>query len=193
MPLKERRRIGSAMSFEFAEGVAMKTRLVLMAAALILTGGMSRIALAQSAQVRQVTGPIWIAVPTTAGVMQSIQAKVPANGNLLVTVTGTMTYDHVLGAQGYYCLQLSQTSAFVGGCVPDAGSDSAVRSSIVASEPSTVSGFGASSPYSIVKVIPVTAGMTYTFYLNGFQTGLNTSWLFQPTITALYVPGTLQP
>ena len=170
----------------------MKVRAVVLATALVLMCGATRFMAGQAA-VRQVRGPIWISVPASAGSLQTIQVKAPANGNLIVTVTGTMVYEHTLGTQGFYCVSLSQTASDVGGCVPDGGSDSAVRGSIASGFPTTVPGYGASEQYSIVKTIPVTAGATYTFYVNGYGSGFTGAWLFQPSMTALYVPGTLVP
>ena len=171
----------------------MKSRVLVFATLLILMGSFSKVAMGQVAAVREVRGPIWTFVPTSAAPLQSIEVKAPANGNIIVTVTGTMVYEHLLGTPGNYCLQLSTTPGWVGGCVPDGGSDSAVRSFIAAGVPSTVPGFGASEQYSIVRTYPVLAGQTYTFYLNGYENDLNSSWLFQPAMTALYVGGTLAP
>ncbi len=171
----------------------MKSRAIFAATVLFLLGSFGRLAMAQNAAVLEVRGPIWRSVPTAATSLQTIQVKAPANGNMTVTVTGTVVYEHTAGTQGNYCLQLSQTAGYVGGCIPAAGSDSAVRSYIAAGAPSTVPGFGASEQYSIVRTYPVVAGHTYTFYLNGFENNLNSSWLFQPAMTAMYVPGTLVP
>jgi hypothetical protein len=44
-----------------------------------------------------------------------------------------------------------------------------------------------------VKVFPVSAGTTYTFYLNGTAAGFAFASLFQASLTALYVPGILKP
>ncbi|MGA2807811.1 MAG: hypothetical protein ABSE87_06725 [Terracidiphilus sp.] len=170
----------------------MKFRAVALAAAFLLMLSSATLAVAQAA-VREVRGPIWISVPTSAHALQAIQVKAPASGNLIVTVTGTVVYEHTSGTEGSYCLQLSEASGFVGGCVPDAGTDSAIRSYVAAGVATTVPGFGASAQYSIVRTIPVAAGDTYTFYLNGYESNLNTTWLFQPAITALYVPDTLLP
>jgi hypothetical protein len=125
--------------------------------------------------------------------LQSIEVKAPESGNLTITVTGTVVYEHTEGTAGNYCLQLSETSGNVGGCVPDEGSDSAIRSYIAAGVATTVPGFGASSQYSIVRTFSVKAGKTYNFYLNGYQQDLSNTWLFQPAITAVYVPDTLAP
>lgn len=170
----------------------MKSRGAILATVLLLMCAATKVVVAQAA-VREARGPIWISVPASAAPMQSIQVKAPANGNIIVTVTGTMVYEHSLGTQGFYCLALSETSGNVGGCVPDGGSDSAVRSSIASGSPTTVPGYGASEQYSIVRTFPVTAGDTYTFYLNGYGNGFTGAWLFQPAVTALYVPGTLAP
>jgi hypothetical protein len=171
----------------------MKSRTLVLATLLVLMGSFGKLAMSQVASVREVRGPIWTLVPTSAAPLQSIQVKAPANGNVVVTVTGTFVYEHLLGTAGNYCLQLSTTSGFVGGCVPDAGSDSAIRSYIAAAVPSTVPGFGASEQYSIVRTYPVVAGDTYTFYLNGYENDLTSSYLFQPAMNALYVGGTLVP
>jgi|SRR5208283_3803916 len=170
----------------------MKSRAVILAVTLLSVFGFTTTAVAQDA-VREVRGPIWINVPTSATVLQSIKVKAPASGNITITVTGTMVYEHTLGNEGEYCLQLSTTPRNTGGCGPDLGSDSAIRSFIAADTPSTVPHFGASEQYSIVRTFPVTAGTTYTFYLNGYQGGLDSGWLFQPAMTALYISGTLEP
>jgi hypothetical protein len=169
----------------------MKCRTVVLASMLFLISSLATLAVAQSAAVSQVRGPIWISVPTSAAPLQSIKVKAPAAGNVIVTVTGSINYEHTLGTEGVYCLALSETSGNIGGCIPDSGSDSAVRGYIAAAAPSTVPGFGALEQYSIVRVYPVSANDTYTFYLNGYQTGFGLTDLFQPSITALYVAGTL--
>jgi len=168
----------------------MKHHAVVLTAMLAVICSLASLAAAQAA-VSEVRGPIWISVPSSAGALQSIQVKAPANGNLMVTVTGTLVYEHTQGTQGDYCLQLSQTSGDTSGCVPDEGSDSAIRSFISSEIPSTVSGMGASEQYSIVRTYSVTRGTTYTLYLNGYQGGFNGAWLFQPAMTALFLPGTL--
>jgi hypothetical protein len=170
----------------------MKFHALVLATTLALTGSFATLAGAQAAS-REVRGPIWISVPTSPSKLQSIQVKAPETGNLTITVTGTVVYEHTQGTQGDYCLQLSQTAGNVGGCVPDAGSDSAIRSYIAAGVASTVSGFGASAQYSIVRTYAVRAGDTYTFYLNGYENSLDSSWLFQPAMTAVFVPDTLLP
>jgi hypothetical protein len=172
------------------ENTPMKSKVVFVATMLVLMCGFGKLASAQA--VGEVRGPIWISVSTSAAALQKIEVKAPAAGNMTVTVTGTLVYEHTLGTAGSYCLQLSQTSGNTGGCVPDGGSDSAIRNYIAADFPTTVPGFGASEQYSIVRTWPVTAGTNYTFYLNGYESGL-TAWLFQPAITVLYVPGTLAP
>ena len=171
--------------------LSLATKLCGRAAILGVALGASGSALAANASVKQVRGPIWVTVPTAASPLQSIAVKAPGNGNLIVTVTGTANYEHTLGSQGYYCLQLANVSAYVGGCTPNAGSDSAVRASVAAGFPTTTPNMGASEQYSIVRTWPVTAGTTYTFYLNGSESGFDAMWLFQPSITAVYVPGTM--
>jgi hypothetical protein len=168
----------------------MKSLGFAFAATLVLTCTFTIPAMAQSA-VKQVRGPIWISMTATAAPLQSIQVTPPASGYIMVTVTGTVTYEHTLGTQGYYCLQLSQASANLGGCVPNTGSDSAIRSYIAAEVPTTVPGYGASEQYSIVRIWHVTSGTTYTFYLNGMETGLDSTFLFQPSITAVFIRGAL--
>ena len=167
----------------------MKLKGIILTAAILLMSIVTKAANAQAA-VAETRSPIWVSVPTSGAPLQLLQVKAPASGNMIVTMTGTVVYEHLSGTPGNFCLQLSQTSSYVGGCAPDSGSDSAIRSYIASGSASTVAGYGASSPYSIVRTFPVTAGTTYTFYLNGYSDGL-TSWLFQPSINALYVPGTL--
>jgi len=170
----------------------MKSRFASFAVTLVLMCSLTTL-LAGQAAVSQVRGPIWITVHTIAAPLQSITVKAPAKGNIIVTVTGSFNYDHTQGTQGDYCLALSQTSGNVGGCIPNAGSDSAVRNYVASDFPTTVPAFGMLEQYSIVRTYPVTAGTTYTFYLNGYAGGFTAAYLFQPSITALYVPGTLAP
>ena len=148
---------------------------------------------AQAAAVstKQTLGPIWIAMPTASAPLQSLTVTAPATGMMIVTVAGSVNYLHTNGIQGFYCVSLSKTSGDTGGCVPNAGSDSAMRNYVAAAVPTTVPGFGASEGYSIVRIWPVKIGVTYTFYLNGYETGMDAASLFQSTITALWVPGTL--
>jgi len=170
----------------------MKFRAFVFAATLLLAGSFSSLAFGQAA-VREVRGPIWISMPATAGALQSITVKPSASGNLTLTVTGSVVWEHNSGTQGSYCLQVSTTSGNVGGCVPNVGSDSAIRNYIAADFPTTVPGFGQTEQYSIVRTFAVTGGATYTFYLNGYESGFVGAWLFQPAMTALYVPATLAP
>ncbi len=167
----------------------MKSRATVLATTILICS-FTTLGMAQAA-VREVRGPIWIPISAFAGPLQSIQVKAPATGNITVTVTGTVVYEHTFGSQGFYCLQLSKTSGYTGGCVPMAGSDSAIRSSIASAFPTTVPNMGASAQYSIVRTWPATSGTTYTFYLNGYGTGFNSAWLFQPAITAVYVSGSM--
>jgi hypothetical protein len=168
----------------------MKPGLIAFARTLVLMCGFATMAAPQA--VREVRGPTWISVTSSAVVLQSIQVKAPKAGYITVTVTGTFVYEHTIGNQGTYCLELWQKPGAVAGCVPEADEDAAIRSYISADTPSTVPLFGASAQYSIVRTWPVTAGTTYTFYLNGYQTGLDESFLFQPSITAVYIPETLE-
>jgi len=170
----------------------MKMRRVVLAATITLVCSLASLAAAQNG-VLQVRGPIWIAMPSSSGPLQSITVKAPANGNMIVTMTGTVNYTHTLGTEGSWCLTLSKTSGDTRGCVPMAGSDSAIRSYFSTGEATTVPGFGASQPYSIVRTWPVTAGATYTFYLNGYISALGSTYLFQPSATAFFVTGTLVP
>jgi hypothetical protein len=168
----------------------MKPGPVFLARTLVLMCSFATLATPQA--VREVRGPTWISVTSSATVLQSIQVKAPANGNITVTVTGTFVYEHTIGNQGSYCLELWNKPDAVGGCTPEGGEDAAIRSFIDADSPTTLPLFGASAQYTIVRTWPVTKGTTYTFYLNGSQNGLDSSWLFQPSITALYVPDTLE-
>lgn len=168
----------------------MKASPVFLAKTLVLMCSFATLATPQA--VREVRGPTWISVPTSTAVLQSIQVKAPENGYITVTVTGTLVYEHTIGNQGAYCLELWNKPNTVGGCTPEAAEDAAIRGYIAAETPTTVPLYGASTQYSMVKTWSVTKGTTYTFYLNGYQSGLNSGWLFQPSITALYVPETLE-
>ncbi len=141
-------------------------------------------------QVKQVTGPPWTTIPSSADVLSSISASPPGKGYLIVTATGTVSFTHTAGTPGYYCLDLSETENDVDGCGPMSGSDSGVRSRIPANFPSTGSSdFGV--PFTIVKVYEVTDSSTRTFYLNGYATDLDSAYLFHAAITVLFVPAAL--
>jgi hypothetical protein len=169
----------------------MNIRAMALTAALLATASLPKLASAQNSAVLQNRGPIWVTVPTSPASLETITAKAPANGYFIVTTTGSFIYEHNGGTQGWFCLTLSPTAGNVGACVPNAGSDSGVRGDISAAEPSTVPGFGATTPYSIVRTYPVIAGDAYTFHLNGDATGFTAAFLFQPSITVLYVPNLL--
>ena len=169
----------------------MNIRAISLAAALLATASLPKLASAQNSAVVQNRGPIWVSVPTSPASLETITAKAPAKGYFIVTTTGSFIYEHDEGTQGWFCLALSPVAGNTGACVPDSGSDSAVRADISANEPSTVPGFGATTPYSIVRTYPVIAGDTYTFHLNGNATGFTGAYLFQPSITVLYVPNLL--
>jgi hypothetical protein len=139
--------------------------------------------------VKQEVGPIWVTIPSTPAFLSSISVTPKYNGYVMVTATGTISFNtHTPPASGFFCLDLSDDEGYTGGCAPIGGSDTAVRSFVPASFPPTGAGNDFGIPYSIVKVFPVTAGVTMTFYLNGYATGFGNCWLFQPSLTALFVP-----
>ncbi len=140
--------------------------------------------------IKQELGPIWVEIPSSSAVLSSISVTPKYNGYVLVTATGTVSFTHTAAVQGNFCLDLSDTEGYTGGCGPMAGSDTAVRSYVPASFVTSPDwGFGI--PYSIVRVFPVTAGVTETFYLNGYAGNLHGCSLFQPSLTALFVPAAL--
>lgn len=131
---------------------------------------------------------IWAAIPGAAANLRSITATLPGAGRVIVTATGTVTYGHNSGSTGFICLDLSGVSGDTGGCVPMSGSATAVRSFVPNSFPTFTE---TSMPYTIIETFPVTAGGARTFYLNGYATGLVSSYLFHPTFTVLFVPRAL--
>ena len=132
----------------------------------------------------------WTAVPTAAANLRSITVTSPSTaGRFIVTATGTVSYGHNSGTEGYICLDLSNVNAYTGGCTPMAGSASAIRSFIPAGFPTFTNDYG--MPYTIIESFPVTATGAYTFYLNGNATGLTSVYLFHPTFTVQFVPRTL--
>lgn len=144
--------------------------------------------------VKEVRGPIWISAPDTATTkLQSITVLAPANGYVTITATGTIVYEHTAGvAGGWYCLDLHNTANYTGGCIPMAGSDTAVRAYIPADFPTVMSNEGGiSAHYSIVRTWPVVAGRRYAFYLNGYVYNIGQVYLFQPTMTAIFNPALL--
>jgi hypothetical protein len=152
--------------------------------------GMTGIAHAAGPAVASVQ-TIWIAVPASPGALQSITFTPPGSGYVVITTVGSVNYQHTKGTEGFYCVAVSGTSADTGGCTPGAGSDSAMRQYIASGEPTTVPGLGTLEAYSIVKTVPVLAGHSYTYYLNGYATGVTNTYLFQPSMTALYVAASM--
>ena len=188
----------------------MKTRLVILA---LVAVSLLLIPVSLWAQTGNVIAPndygpaltkqahsVWITVPISADYatnstkgLQAFTATSPVFGYVMVTATGTLNYTHVNGTQSSFCLQLSQTKGYVRGCVPDSGTDASIRGTVPAAAATDVTGYGAGHPYSIVKIWPVTAGASYTFWLNGTVKGMATggNFLFHPTITVLFVPSYL--
>jgi hypothetical protein len=167
--------------------VADKLRIILAGLALL-----TPVAASAADAITQTSDPIWIQVTSSTGSdVQSLTVKPAVNGYILATATGTTNWAHTYGNQGNYCLTLDTAANSYGGCTPDTNSTSAIRAYVAAAVPTTVSGYGASDPYSIVKLVQVTKGTTYTFYLGAYETGFDSVYLFHPTITALFVPSAL--
>jgi hypothetical protein len=134
----------------------------------------------------------WGQVPGSANAIQSVTITPPAAGQALVFASGSFNVFHTQGNTLSYCVQVSTTAGDTSGCPPGSGRYFAVRSSWAATISSTdANGFGVG--YSIVALFPVAAGSAQTFYLNGYSTatGTDTVWLFQPSLTVLFVPNTL--
>jgi len=129
----------------------------------------------------------WATVPTTAASIISLAFTAPKAGNVLVTATGSITIESTGTTNGYYCLDLSIVQNDVGGCTPMAGSKSAIRS-YIPSNFSTLTGSTYGSPFTMQEVYPVTTGQSITIYINGATSGLKNTYLFHPTITALFIP-----
>ena len=134
---------------------------------------------------------MWRQMTTASAVLQSITVKASAAGNMIVTVARQVNYSHTQGNQGAWCMGLSQKSGDAGACTPMAGSSAGARNYVAASVPSTVSGYGALDGYSIVQFYTLILGGLYTFYLNGYMSGFSSAYLFQPSMTAQFVSGTL--
>ena len=142
------------------------------------------------ASVKQTPGDIWLTLPTSATGLQSLTVTPPANGYLLVTATGSVSFSYTTGSgRGFICVDLSDTADDTGGCTPMAGSKSAYRSFIPDGFPTT-SGFGSS--YSLSELFSATEGTPVTFYISGYATGLDLAALFHSTITVMFVPNNLQ-
>jgi hypothetical protein len=144
----------------------------------------------QMPAVKQSLSGIWITIPAAADQLSSISFTAPGTGYAMIFATGSISLDTAASTASYVCIDLADTSAYVGGCQPALGSDTAVRSFLPATFPDTGAG-GYDIPYSIIKVIPVTSGVTYTYYLNGYATGMTAASLFQPNMTVLFVPNLL--
>jgi hypothetical protein len=155
----------------------------------MMPGGVAAAPRTQS-QVKQITGPIWILVPSTPSALTSISVTPPGKGYIILTATGSFNFTHTTGTQGYFCLDLNETEDSVAGCAPMVGSDSGIRSSVPAGFPSTgTDDFGL--PFSIVKVYGVNDKSVRTFHLNGYAEHFDQATLFHPSLTALFVPAAL--
>ncbi len=134
---------------------------------------------------------IWVTVPSSCSSLRSISVTAPADGNLLVIATGTLSLTKSSTTAAYWRLDLNNVANDCSGSVPSgAAAKSASRGNIPASWTFS-SDFGL--PFNIQEVYTVTKGVTYNFYLNGDANGFTSSvYLFHPTIVAVYIPGTLQ-
>src|SRR5271154_2204276 len=88
---RERRRTRNSK-----EKKPMKVRAFVLAASLLLSGSFATMAHAQAAS-RSVMGPIWVEMTTSPTALEWSSFKAPANGNLIITVTGTVNYEHTQG------------------------------------------------------------------------------------------------
>lgn len=144
----------------------------------------------QMPAVKQSLSGIWIAIPVTAGQLSTISFTAPGTGYAMIFANGSIYLDTLASTAAFACIDLDATSAYVGGCIPNSGSDTAIRTYLPATFPDTTE---FAIPYSMIKVIPVTSSTTYSYYLNGLATGTAASgaWLFQPNMTVLFVPNLL--
>jgi len=145
----------------------------------------------QMPAVKQTLPGPWITITSTASELTSISFTAPSNGYAMIFASGMMNVGTTTTSTiAYVCVDLDATSGYTGGCTPMGGTNSAVRSDLPAGFPNT-GNTGYAIPYSIIKVIPVTSGTTYHYYLNGLATGLTFASLFQPSMTVLFVPNLL--
>jgi len=153
-----------------------------------ITANANAITILRNSGLSVVQGNIWVTIPTTVGELMSITFTAPSSGAVIIEASGTVAYSDSSGASGgFYCLDLSDTTADAGGCTPNTGSRSAIRSYIPAGMPNMDSGLGFG--YSIREVVNVISGASYTWYLNGRVSGTDvTAFLFHPVLTALFVP-----
>ena len=142
----------------------------------------------QMPAVKQSLSGIWIAMPAAAAQLSVISFTAPGNGFAMIFATGSIYLDTLASTASFACIDLDAASAYTGGCTPMAGSDTAIRTYLPATFPDTT---GFASPYSIIKVIPVTSGTAYSYYLNGYATGTTSAYLYQPNMTVLFVPNAL--
>ena len=154
------------------------------------TVGVANISNAALGGVRYTSGPIWTLMDSSNTNYQSLSARAPGDGYFIVRATGTITYSHSSGTSAFLCLDLDTTSGAAPGCIPNSGSKSAFRSFLPTNQANT-SGYGES--YAIEEVFPVNAKTSYFFYLNGRATGVNTAYLFHPSLVIQYVPSLLPP
>jgi len=142
----------------------------------------------QMPAVKQSLPEIWIVMSTTASQLSSIAFTAPGTGYAMIFATGSIAINTLASTSGVACVDLDATSGYIEGCTPKVGSDTAVRAMWPATFPDMLE---YSVPYSIIKVIPVTSGAAYSYYLNGYYAGAAGASLFQSTMTVLFVPNAL--
>jgi len=160
-----------------------------MFGAVCLCGSIGAAAASGEVAVKEVRST-WITVDDHPEALESLETTAPADGTMLVTAAGSVNYESTNGTVGNYCLTLAQAPRNVEACEPAGSTNVAVRNYIAADFPTTESGVGMLQSYTLVRTWSVQAGHSYSFYVNGYQGGMTVS-LFQPSITALFVPGKL--
>jgi hypothetical protein len=144
----------------------------------------------QMPAVKQVLSGTWMSIPIQASGSQltSISFTPKRDGYVTTFATRSVAVDTIANTTAFTCIDLDVTSGYTGGCTPLGGSGTAYRSSFPNTFP--VSG-DLQFPYTLVKTIVVSSGVTYTYYLNGYATGMTVAYLFQPNIVAIYTPNLL--
>ena len=152
----------------------------------IQDGSITAVDIADEPAVRQ-DNSIWLKMPTTCSTIRFTRVTAPANGYMLVTVTGTLALIKSSVTEANWYLDLNNVPNNCSGCVPSGQAPkSATRGTIPAAWTFSKD---FSIPFTLQEVFTVAKGTTYDFYLNGYITGVsNDVYLFHPTLITIYFP-----
>ncbi len=155
----------------------------------VANGSLTRLDLLDEPAVREADFSNWATVTTSYNDLARITVTAPASGFLLVTASGTFSLVKNSGAAaGHWAVDLHTSPDAGPGVTPNIGSKSAARGWI---QDTWVFTTEMGIPFHLQEVFAVSAGGTYSFYLNARATGFSAAFLFHPNIVALFIPSGL--